>query len=276
MLLGKKKTIYDHIIEALLQKSMSVKALLQELKSVGIDFTVQGIYKALRELIADDVVVKEKKTYSISNVWKNKLSEKIAQTYTFKLQPKEKIIYQFTNIEHTDAFWKHIFQDIQSEVRDFPIFHYMPHQYWILIESRKESEYEYYKRYDREKIYDFNIIGGNTTFDTMFRKEISTEYNQIDLNPRADFNRRDHISVIGPYIIVTKVSLKFAREVDALYTNCFDIKELKEKIESYFKKSGTLTIHVEHNKERADILRRKMSKNFYIPKELQKKVFEKK
>lgn len=274
MLLGKKKTIYDHIIEVLLQKSMSVQALLQELESVGINFTIQGIYKALRELIADDVVVKEKKTYSISNVWKNKLSEKITQTYTFKLQPKEKIIYQFTNIEHTDAFWKHIFQDIQSEVRDFHVFHYMPHQYWILIESRKESEYEYYKRYDREKIYDFNIIGGNTIFDTMFRKEISTEYNQIDLNPRADFNRRDHISVIGPYIIVTKVSLKFAREVDALYTNSIDIKELKEKIEYYFKKSGALTIYVEHNKERAQILRKKMSKNFYIPKELQKKVFE--
>ena len=275
MLLGKKKDLKDHIVEALIQKNETALSIESYLKDKKVVVTIQGIYKAIRELIADDVVVKEKKTYSISSVWKNKLSEKIAQTYTFKLQPKEKIIYQFTNIEHTDAFWKHIFQDIQSEVRDFPIFHYMPHQYWVLIESRKESEYEYYKRYDREKIYDFNIIGGNTIFDNMFRKEISTDYNQIDLNPRADFNRRDHISIIGPYIIVTKVSLKFAREVDALYTNCVDIKELKGKIESYFKKSGALTIQVEHNKERADTLRRKMSKNFYIPKELQKKVFEK-
>jgi predicted transcriptional regulator len=65
MLLGTKKTLYDHITEALLGNPMNVSQITLYLERAGVSATVQGIYKTLRELVAEDIVVKQKKNYSV-------------------------------------------------------------------------------------------------------------------------------------------------------------------------------------------------------------------
>lgn len=268
MLLGTKKTLYDHIIEALLEKPGTVADLIIFLEARKTHVTIQGIYKTLRELISEDIVVKQKTTYSISSVWRNKLSKIVSQNAPFKLFPGEQLTYRFNNIEHTDAFWKHLFQDIQDETGSFPVFHFMPHQYWLLIPSRSQSEHEYYQRYDTEKVHDYNIIGGITVFDMQVKKQLGTPYNQICTDNTTNFNRRDHLSVIGPYIITTRVSVSFARITDLLYETCKTESELAEKLAPVFAKSGKIIIDVEHDEAKAKKLRKKMSADFHIPREL--------
>lgn len=268
MLLGTKKTLYDHITEALLGSPLDVSQIQDYLEKHHVSASVQGIYKTLRELISEDIVVKHKTTYSISSVWRDRLLKMVSQDFGFKLQPNEEVSYKFNTIENTDAFWKHMFQDIRNEVNNFPVFHFTPHQYWLMIPSRKQSEEDYYKNYEQEKIHSFNIIGGETIFDNERKRSLSSHFNQVTTDNKINFNRRDHLSVIGPYIITTRVSVTLARVTDRLYETCFTEEELAKKLEPEFKKHGSVTMTVEHNEAKAKSMRKKMSADFHIPREL--------
>lgn len=268
MLLGTKKTLYDHITEALLGGSLDVSQIQDYLADRKVPASIQGIYKTLRELVGEDIVVKQKKNYLINSVWRNKLDEIVSQKTPFRLFPGEEVSYKFNTIENTDAFWKHTFQDIEAESKLFPVFHFTPHQYWLMIPSRKQSEQEYYARYDSEKIYCFSIIGGTTSFDSQRKKDLVTPFHQVAVASNSGFNRRDHLSVIGPYIITTRVSVTLARVTDRLYETCFTEEELQEKLEPEFKKHGSVMMTVEHNEDKAKKLRKRMSADFHIPRGL--------
>lgn len=271
MLLGTKKTLYDHITEALLGKPMDVSQIQNYLNDKKISATVQGIYKALRELTSEDITVKQKKTYFISNVWREKLEKMVSQRPPFKLSKDERTVYHFNKIENLDMFWKHTITDIQSELEDFPVFHANAHNFWHLVPGRYGSEIEYRSMFSEIKKYAFTLIGGITPFDKNLKQNYSHEYQQYHFDNHYPFNRRDHLSVIGPYIITTRVSVSLARVTDRLYETCFTEDELARKLEPEFKKHGSVTMTVEHNEGKAKSMRKKMSADFHIPRELREK-----
>jgi hypothetical protein len=271
MLLGTRKTLYDHITEALLETPMDVSQIQSYLSHKKTHATAQGIYKTLRELINEDVVVKQKKTYFISNVWREKLGKIVSQRPPFKLSENEKTVYHFNKLENLDMFWKHTIADIQNEFETFPVFHANPHNFWYLVPGRKKSEEEYRNTFSEVAKFAFTIIGGTTQFDKGQKQKYGQGHEQFHFEKKYPFNRRDHLSVIGPYIITTRVSVSLARTTDRLYETCFTEKELQEKLESEFKKHGSVTMTVEHNEVTAKQLRKKMSSDFHIPKELREK-----
>jgi hypothetical protein len=115
------------------------------------------------------------------------------------------------------------------------------------------------------------LIGGTTLFDKNLKRNYSHQYQHYHFNKNYQFNRRDHLSVIGSYIIITRVSTLLAQITDLLYENCSTEEELIEKLIIEFKKNGSVTMIVEHNKNKAKKLRKKISKDFYIPRELREK-----
>jgi predicted transcriptional regulator len=129
MLLGTKKNLYEYVVEALLIKPLYVSQIQNYLHDKKIPATIQGIYKALRELIKEDVVVKQKKIYLINSVWRKKLEIIVSKKPPFQLFQGEKISYQFNKLDHLDMFWKHTITDIQNEFEGFPIFHGDPHNF---------------------------------------------------------------------------------------------------------------------------------------------------
>lgn len=268
MLLGIKKTLHDHMIEALLGKPMDVSQIQEYLGNRKIPATVQGIYKTLRELIREDVVVKQKKIYLINSIWRKKLEVMVSQKPPFQLFPGEKTSYEFNKLEHLDMFWKHTITDIQNEFQGFPIFHGDPHNFWYFLPGRQESEAQYYQSFSETKTYVFSLIGGITIFDKNLKQNYSHDYQQYHFDNNYPFNRRDHLSVIGPYIITTRVSVTLARVTDRLYETCFTEEELAKKLEPEFKKHGSVTMTVEHNEAKAKSMRKKMSADFHIPREL--------
>lgn len=268
MLLGTKKTLYDHITEALLGKPMSVSQIKNYLISQKVPATIQGIYKTLRELIHENVVVKQKTNYLVSSVWRSRLNNLVSNRLGFKLLSGERLMYRFSKVDSYDMFWKHMIQDIQTELETYPVFHADPHNFWYLVPGREESEIEYYKAFETTRTHVFSIIGGTTLFDKKLKQDHSHNYQQYYFDNHYPFNRRDHLSVIGPYIITTRVSVSLARVTDRLYETCFTEQELSEKLEPEFKKHGTVVMTVEHNEEKAKAMRKKMSKDFHIPREL--------
>jgi hypothetical protein len=230
--------------------------------------SVQGIYKTLRELVSEDIVVKQKKNYSVSSVWREKLTRMVSQREPFALSEGEEVVYRFNKMDHTDAFWKHTFADLAIGVKDFPVFHFTPRQFWSFVPGRRESELEYYKNLERSQIHAYTVIGGESELDKEAQQLLKNSFHQVHLDSAINFNRRDHLSVIGPYIITTRVSVTLARVTDRLYETCFTEKELQEKLEPEFKKHGSVIMTVEYNEDKAKKMRKKMSADFHIPREL--------
>lgn len=271
MLLGTKKTLCDHIMEALLEKPYSVIELEHYLQEQKVRPTVQGIYKAFRELIKEGIVVKEKKTYLISSVWREKLQERVSKQVRLKLSAGEETVHRFNKIDHLDAFWKHTMHDIQSEWKEFPVFHANPHNFWYLVPGRRDSEQEYYENFVKTETPVFSLIGGTTAFDKKLKQLIHDDFQKFHFDESFPFNRRDHLSVVGPYIVTTRISIQLANQIDQLYKVCNTEQELTEKSIPLFKKYRSVTMTIEHNETKAKKLTKRIATNFYIPKELRKK-----
>lgn len=78
MLLSTNPDIKETII-ALLAKGAVDSTELQKMVEEKKKVTKQGFYKALRELLAEEVVVKNKQLVVLSNLWVNKLQSFVTQ-----------------------------------------------------------------------------------------------------------------------------------------------------------------------------------------------------
>lgn len=271
MLLGTRKTLYDHILEALLEKPMLAAEIETLLRSKKIKVTVQGIYKALRELIAEDIITKKEKTYIVSSVWRKKLEDLVSQRIPFQLSTGEESTYRFKKLNHLDAFWKHTIADLEHEILPFPIFHFTPHQFWFYVPGRQESEQEYYKELRERRINVYTIIGDTKPLDKISQKFLRSEYHELHLDNGTGINRRDHMTIMGPYIITTRISGKLAQQVDWVYQETESETVLKEKLVDLFKDPGSIILNIEHNQPKAKKLRKRLARDFVVPRELVEK-----
>jgi len=268
MISGAKMTLTDKVLENILKGNSTAVDIQDALRIKNAPATIQGIYKALRELISENVILKQGKKYFINNKWRKDVEKLISQRSRFVLRSGEEIKYSFKKIENTDSFWKNIFSDIEVEIGKTPVFHFTPHQFWILIKERSQSELDYYDELNKKNIFGYTLIGGETEFDNKAKRLLSSKYHQLHTDDKVNLNNRDHISVLGNYIIITRLPNSFASAVDALYKKCKSEVELTIGLEKVFKKSGNIVMIIKNSPERARKLRKIISKDFYIPREL--------
>lgn len=273
MILGENKTIHDYIVELLLKENMGDFEKIQSfLEKEQKKVTIQGVYKALRELLFEKIIIKHKKFYLINNIWKDKLNSLLLKNeYHFNLLEDETITYSFKTINQVDIFWKHTLNEIRKEVNDFPIFDFCPHNFWLLLPNIQKSEQEYYSFFMENKIFRFFLIGGDSTHDLNFKKLTKDFYQKIHCDKNTSFNRRDHITIYKDYLITIRLSLKIAKEVDFLYKETNQELLLIERLIKIMKNKGNIKMTIERNREKAKKLRKKISKDFYISRELREK-----
>lgn len=264
MILGKKKNLHDHILEKLLQKDSDVPSINNYLESKKVFVTIQGVYKALRELLAEDVIVKNRHVFSVNNIWKNKLSNLMSNKKPFFLEEGEVLQYKFNNIRHLDSFWKHTLIDIQEEIGSEATFAWLPHQFWWYIEGREISEVEYEEQFLKNKIKYFSTIGGTSVLDKTYKVNNQNAFHQIHLENSISLNRRDHISIIGDYVITTRISSNLSKSIDSLYKNILEESLLKSELNLLLKKSAKTILIVEKNKSKANKIKSKFKKYFVM------------
>ncbi len=271
MILGEKMTLTDQVLESILEGNSKALLIKSNFEKAGLVVTIQGIYKALRELIAENIILKQGKNYFINNRWRDKVERLITKKNALVLSPGEEIRYKFKRIENTDAFWKNMFIDISRGIGDYPIFHFVPHQFWILLKERGQSELEYYRELNRNKIYGYTLIGGGTKFDNEAKNKLTSEYHQLHTDNKTSFNNRDHISVLNDYIIITRISGQLAEKIEDLYKKSKTEEDLTNELEKVFKKPGCIKIIIKRDNIKAQKIRKTISKDFYVSKELREK-----
>jgi hypothetical protein len=271
MIFGINKTIEDSIIEALKTSMFSVLDLQKILEKDEIYVSIQAIYKSIRKLMISDIIVKNDKKYSISSLWIKKIQNTFPIKTKIKLEKGETITYKFTHIEHIDIFWKDIVFNIHDENHTSPVFYANAHNFWYLFPGRKESDANYYQYLIKNNQYIFGLIGGKTPLDKLLKQEYGHDFVKFHFDDKFPISRRDHITIIDSYIITARISNSLVPKIDNLYLESKNEDELKQQLYSLLIKPGKMTLSIENNETKARKLRKRMAKDFYIPRELVEK-----
>jgi hypothetical protein len=269
MLLGSNRSIEDQIVEHLGHKSGSAKVLWAEINERE-PTTIQAVYKAVRKLLKDGVLVKAGKKLSLSEEWLEKVGRLLStDTPAIQLEDGEAVTYKFKGLSELDRHWKHVVKNFIKTLHG-PVFHSEPHEMWIHLADRFESQTEYIKSFEREKKFCFLVFGGTTFMDKEYKRQYQNEYLSVDLLDHPTFIKRDQfVTIIADTIITTIISEELSERIDAIYGSTQTIDpDFGKKIEAAFAHAGSVKLRIERNKEKAKRMRKQLSKNFYIPKEL--------
>jgi hypothetical protein len=272
MLLSTNPDIKETIISLLAKgavDSTELQKVVEEKKKV----TKQGFYKALRELIAEEVVVKNKQLVALSNLWVNKLQSFVTQVdeqYTqssdfIALQEGESIMYHFKTLESLDLFWMHQFFLIAKQFPDEPTLFYNSHEFWSLFRNTEQVLLYSWIRDHKRKTY--FIVGGDSPLDKETTKHIYSYGIDIYYETNTGLKKNYYFTVIGEYVIATILDMNTTNAIDALYKKYSvwteDIQKELLQILGRLKRSKVV---IERNKKKAEQFRKKLMKYFVFYK----------
>lgn len=268
MLLSTKPDIKETIISLLAKGSIDSTELQKEI-SIQKKVTKQGFYKALRELVTEEVVVKNKQLVALNNFWVNKMqafTASIDQQYQaedsfLSLEEGESLVYHFKSLASLDVLWMHYFYIIAKKEVAEPFLFYNSHEFWSLFRHTEEAAmYEWVGKSGRKS---YGVIGGNTELDRSTTAYVKTYGFEMAYEETMSLPKNYFTSVIGDYILDTILDMNTANAIDKLYQkhtvwNEEVAKELGE-ILSNLKRSKVV---IYRNKKKAEQLRKKLMKYF--------------
>lgn len=271
MILGSRQTIEDKVIQMAANTSRTPKQLWAEINGTGSPVTIQAVYKAIRNLLREGIVVKAGKKILLNQEWLEKVDQLFISPATFPaLADGEAVTYKFNNLSNLDIFWKHTVIGTLREMEELPVFHFDPHEMWIYLSDRKESQEKYLTSFSEKKRFAYMTLGGLTALDKEYKAKYQNEFLEICLK-KSD-KRNTHLTILGDIVVATTISDMLAEQVDKIYEAFPSADEsFVSKLEEAFKDSGPAKIKIEKNKSKAKKLRKQLAKNFFVPKEIVKK-----
>lgn len=273
MLFTSKETVEDIIIRLLSKGKTTPLELHEQIVADGENVTVQAVYKALRYLLKDHVVVKSGRYVEISQEWVNTISSTFnTQTTLPKLADGEAAVYNYKSLVNLDAYWKHLMNALSDKFQKYPVFLYSPFNIWYHISERSQSESDYYNSYYKNKHHAYYVIGNNSVFDQDFKKQFHNDYLQIDTWAKSSLKENNYLTIIDDYIIDTILDSKLTTAIKNYYAaSSANATETKAQLNKVLSSDNKAKIKIERNAKKARVLRKKLFKNFYLPKEIKEK-----
>lgn len=271
------ESIEDHILVTLQKGVLPIVMLIEKIKQERPGTTKQGVYLIIKRLKKQEIVVVHNKNVSLSTVWLSALDKFVSDAeYNTKhttsagnsfldLKQGEKLQYYFKNPILTDAFWSHVFLTlVETSSPLSPILLYNPHEWFLL--TRTENETELFKKIT-DRSQKLAVLSGNKTFlDKYVRKYFDGTKSMYETPDDMPFPKNNYyINIIGDFIIEVWLDRKIADQLDKFYTDVTQFNDIeKHRLESILMQKGKNRFSITNNKRKADTLRRKFKKYFFL------------
>lgn len=264
----------EHLMVKLLAQKPNVTAVeIQKRTARGehTAYSMQGIYKELRKLQNEGVVVKVKNRFSLRIPWAldfMALADVMSHTYLnpqalLSLLPKkgEKLRWKFTSLLRANDFWTQILLIMFQKSPTKKLLGSQMHPWWHLPQPHLEAQYV--RSVGRVGGTLYIIIYGNTYGDRLaipFWKEhvvYSFGHNPFNWPLNA------YITMMDDYIVTLTIDSETARRMDALYKSAqrADDVDFKAMVE-FFNRPMKAVFQVEQNPKKASLWRKKFSRFF--------------
>lgn len=270
------KSVRDFIIIRLINGPRDTLSVLDELQKEH-HITKQAFYSALRQLQKEEAIVKYKEHISLDTTWIFKLqkiialmetsytvSEKSGLLHFLSLKDGESATYKFQSITHLDQFWGNIQNLALTHTnKNDHLYVYDPH-YWFFL-ARDNTEAQLLKNIqERERLF-LMSVNGASHLDAYIKKQVSNNFIRINNNQKLFEKPNYYVTVISDYILEITIDIHIANKVTELfhlYSKPCD--ELSTELGRLLTKRSKNKFKISRNKKKADLLRKKLGKNFLI------------
>ena len=270
--------IESTVIEILQQKELKIVDLIEKIRKRRGAVTKQGVYRVIRHLREQEVVVVYKGRVALSQVWVQKMSEffTIAKHYYseglvlddgfLNIEDGSRITYRFKSPYVMDRFWGHVFGVLGGIMsQNIPAVLYNTHEWFLL--ARYESErlsFDDLKRANKRLLV---VVGHDDVLDKSVRKEFDGDMSQYHIDTSTGFKENYYLNVFGDYLIEAYLDKVVAQNIDDFYKRTKRMSQQATlELRNIVSQKGSNRFVVSRNKKKADRLRKKLSKPFYIPK----------
>lgn len=276
---GVKKRIKDIIIDILsFEWPLTFSQINHKIKkNYCFSCSSQATYKAILELMVDEVIIKIDKKCCINLEWVNKIkefSENIEKNY----KGKDKIslvggvsnintsnnvtLMTFDSLLELDKAWLDIkcqfYKKVEVKNKEIT-FCEANHCWWLLVYP--EYEYKEIELVKQKKINDFVLIHNNTKLDNSakeFYRKMGVPFKILKEPLEGD------LTVFGDTIMQVNIPKDLRDEIDLIYknhskTNRLDIAEFLKKIVG---KKRKIDLVITKNKEIAEQLKKRVLSEF--------------
>jgi hypothetical protein len=276
MIFSNKTRIEEYIIEILDNGALDGPSLFNMVVEQHGSTTKQSVYKALRKLMLDEVLNKQRTHYSLNRYWLQKIrdftdrhiekAESVDINNVLEFEDGDSVVYAFKNPFLLDITWGH-FYDILYEVNseEQVMLNYHPHEW--LIHSRPETERFWLNRFQEDNKMMCFAIGCSTSLDRNFQKEYSSDHVKINLGETYGLKPNQYLAVLGDYVFEITTDRDFEDKVHTFFKKTESIGNLdQEQITEISKLKYRSRLKLSKNKRKADKWRTKFKQDFYIPK----------
>lgn len=263
--------IEEIVLELLLgTRHASIGELIKRVGQRRGGVTKQGVYRVLRKLKRDGKIIIYRRSVSINTLWLEKLRSTIKNLSSVSmfddlssLKREEKIVIESRGLTETDALWSEAFINIENRIgAKYPLYLYNPHNWTILIQPEIDRLHVDRLRYKQRLM--FLSIGGRTSLDKETVQLVARE--KIHCSLSSLFKIPHYVAIIGNYILIVKLSQKGNAFIDKVFRERISPEEAAREIKMT---SGEIKakIFIENNPAKAKELKKKIARDFFIPKQ---------
>ncbi len=271
------ETLEREILKRLYSGPVKTVDLVEEISFVR-KVSVQGVYKALRQLRNEEVVTIHNHTVSISLVWVDKEQEKlefIKQSYrsiqfldTLQNGRKKRIQFTFKTLNETDLFWTHAYLLLAEKIgNDAQTYSIQPHDWYMYVRSDTDSFW--IKKHRESNRISRTILTHPGVLDHMvIRKRKEQLGNLFEYTLRENpYNQNSctYYNIIGSFIFTAEFDLAVAKKLDTFVEDyeALPLSEVAQKeIISIVSTKGVFRLSIEHNEKKAMVMKEKAKKYF--------------
>ncbi len=278
MLVSASKNLEDSIIEILtIKKELSEKDIQDSLLKKGSTPTVQGVYRVLRKLQKEGIVVKHKKYFSIRLAWLLELSrlvEKMESTYLkesylsqFLPAPGKQLTWNFTDLFKMNSFWSQLLLALAKKSTSKIAFNYSPHLWYVPLQE--EQEEQFINTYIPELKKSYMVIGSRSEFDKYnvnLMNSIDKKEERYMASSPSEYiskNPSEYLDIIDDYILTVKIDKETTRTIEEIFQESSPLFKKKIlPIHRIYTKKTKGKIILKNNHQKAKKYKNKFAKIF--------------
>jgi hypothetical protein len=243
------------------------------------NMTLQGLYRIMRKLHSQRVIVREGSVYSIDASWIYNLRSfvnKLERVYFGEnttmmhilLHENEERTFYFDSVNAMDNFWTHALIVIteyyaQKKHYDRNAYAFTEHAWFQLVKTKQENAL--IDAYHAASMFVYQVIGSNTFLDNLSKHAINHEVEDVRIcfSKKHPFPQNTYKMCIGDFVFTTKLPTHVFDEFEKIYAKVSTLEELNMQLflRLIHERTKThLTIH--RNKKDAELFRKVIKKHF--------------
>jgi hypothetical protein len=273
----------EKIVEALRQGPLKTVDLIEHLRKNKVRSTIQGVYKSLRSLRKQQIVLLHKKEAVLNQSWLQQLQKfTLLAEYAYRhpvsdsghfLQMKDgdRITYEFKDPIQVDIFWNHVLYVLFDALPKTDRWYAYASHCWFLL-GRRKDELALQNYMKARKILYLFTVGNKTPLDRVIRKDfdgINSKYHMLEkpLFAKRKNNLGIVLNIVGDYIIEAQYDKHITDSIENFYkTNITASPGKIAELETIVSLHSRIKFSITRDASKAADLSRMFEKNFYFKK----------